>query len=95
MIRFILTPIRSKFSPEVFAIRPYQNLIRSIRIIHETVIKIVVDNACSGAKRYLSLEIREKVYAIVMMMLDNCQFGMKHHPMNEIGKLTKTPANPS
>lgn len=74
VVGHFLRQVGPEFSPEVLAVRPYDELVSAARVVDKSVVEVVVHNACTGAKRYLPLEVREEVDAIVVMMLHDGQF---------------------
>ena len=85
--RSVLRKIRPEFSSEIFAISPHKELICTIGSVNKAIVKIVIYNACASAEWNLTVEIREKVYTIVMMMLDDGKLRVENHPMNQVGEL--------
>lgn len=76
-----------QFTAEIVLLLPNKQLYRRIGIIAETIINILIKDACPGAERHPPPAIREKGIGVMVQLCD-CKRAIENHPVDEIGQLT-------
>ena len=66
-----------------------------ICVIAETIIKIIVEDGSAYTERHLPAEVRKQIQIVMVVMLNNGQWSMQNHPVNQIGKLAHSSAYPT
>ena len=77
----------SQFATQVGVGHVDKQLVSVLRIVCDTIVAIIVDDAGACAERNLPVEVGEEVESVVMVMLCDGEFRMKHHPMDEVREL--------
>ena len=84
----------AQFSAQIFAIDMQTKLIGVLRIVADAVVDVVVRDAGARSERNLTTEVGEEVETIVMMVFDNGQIAVEHHPVDQVRQLAKAPSYP-
>ena len=84
----------TQFPAQIFAIDMQTKLIGVLRIVADAVVDVVVRDAGARSERNLTTEVGEEVETIVMMMFDNGQIAVEHHPVDQVRQLAKPPSYP-
>ena len=86
--------VGTQLAAQVFVGCPCDELKRLIGGVLKTIIQIVVDNRSACAEWNLPVEIREQIHAVVMVVLHNRHRRVQDHPVNEVGELAHSAADP-
>ena len=78
---------------QVLSVRPDGELIGAVGIVLEAVVQIVVQNGGAGAKGDLPSVIGEQIHAVMVVMLDDVQIAVQHHPVDQVGELAHAAAH--
>jgi hypothetical protein len=73
-----------KLAPQVFAIHTEPELIGVRRVVPEPIVDVVVRDAGTRAKRYLTAKVGKEVQSVVVVMLGDGQLAVQYQPMNQV-----------
>lgn len=83
-----------QFPAQVFLGHRHPELEGGVRGVVHPVVQVVLHNGGARTERDLPVEVREQVNAAVVVVFDNLQRVVQHHPMPQVRELAQAPANP-
>ena len=83
----------TKLAIEVLAIDTKTELIRHVGIVAHTIVDIVVGNTGARTEGDLTTEVGKEIEPVVVVMLNDGEIAMEHHPVDEVGELAQSAPN--
>lgn len=83
----------TKFAIEVLALNTKAQLVSPVGIVAHTIVDIVVRDAGACTEGYLTTEIGEEVEPVVVVMFNDGEIAMEHHPVDEVRELAQAAPN--
>jgi len=83
----------SQLTTQVFAVDPEAQLVGDGSLILDAVVDVVVGYAGSGAEGYLASEVGKEIESVVMVVFDDGELAVEHHPMDEVRQLAHASAD--
>ena len=83
----------TKFAIEVLALNTKAQLVSPVGIVAHTIVDIVVRDAGACTEGYLTTEIGEEIEPVVVVMFNDGEIAMEHHPVDEVRELAQAAPN--
>ena len=82
-----------QLATQVLAVDIGDELIGVVGVVAHPVVEVVVGDAGACAEGYLAVVVGEEVDAVVVVVLDDGELGVEHHPVDEVGELAEPAAD--